>query len=298
MKGLKPAQVRYPTGSREFHRFIGISLSGGKSDRSCIAVLDSFVHPRRIFLTRIFDRIRAEETTSADLKIHELISQFSESCQSVSFDVPLTFPKCLRCDLPCPGYEICGEPEIKWMRSEYQKLEKKKPKKMFTPYTQRCVDLHLQELEDENLEVHHALGANLGPLTARARFITRRLKLPCLEVNVRLAVWRLGSAFKVNRSHLRSFRSAVSGEDARLAILQAFSERAGVFFYEQDLRLMVESHHAFDAFLSAYVGLLKRENLTEVRPAHFPRQEPWVEIPVPGPVYGRAAGTAGGPDRR
>lgn len=244
-----------------------------------MAVVDYFVDQKRIFLTRLIDRIKSEENISADAKIHEMITQYSEKCASVSFDVPLTVPVCMRCELKCPGYETCGEAEIKWMRTTHQQIVKKKPKKMFTPYTQRCVDMHMQELEDENLEVHHAFGSNLGPLTARAVFIRRRLSLPCIEVNPRIAVWRIGQSLKVTRTHLKHFRSSVGGEDARRALLTAFSDRAGLFFYQQDQRLMIESHHAFDAFLSAYVGFLKYQGQTEARPAQFPRHETWVEIP-------------------
>lgn len=271
-------KVKAPT-SHQFHRFLGISLSGGKSDRSCLAVLDYFSDQNRIFLTRLFDRIKSEEHVSADLKIHDLVVQYSEQAQSLAFDVPLTIPKCVRCELKCPGYEVCGEPEIKWMRSIYQKQHKRKPKKMFTPYTQRAVDLYFQDLEDENLEIHHALGSNLGPLTARAHYIARRVALPTIEINSRFTIWRLGAKLKVAKAHLRSFRSAIGGEEARRILLQAFTERLGVFFYEQDLKLMIESHHAFDAFLCAYVGFLKDQAMTEAKPTNYPRQESWIEIP-------------------
>lgn len=264
---------------QKFIRFLGLSLSGGKSDKSCLAVVDFYETSQRLFLNRIFDRVRAEEFISADHKLHELIQQFSENCRWLMMDVPLSFPVCLDCDLVCPGYETCGEPQLKWMRSVYQETDKRKPKKMFTPYTQRSVDLWLQENSEEGIDVQHAMGANLAPLVARAHFIRRRLALECLEVFPKLAVYRLGLELKVNKSHLKSYRNSVGGEEARRAFLQAMSDKMGVFFYVHDLKLMIENFHAFDAFICAFVGYLKQQGQTLDRPLGFPRTEAWVEIP-------------------
>lgn len=279
----EPSGKKEGTDKKEGHRFtrfLGLSLSGGKSDKACLAVVDYYQGSHRLFLNRIFDRVRTEEFISADHKLHELILQFSEHCQWLLMDVPLTLPKCHTCDLECPGYETCNEPEIKYMRGIYQGSEKRKPKRLFTPYTQRAVDLYLQENGEEGIEVQHALGANLAPLVARARFIQRRLpRLHCLEVLTKIAVYRLGLELKVNKSQLKVYRNSVGGDEARKVILQAMSERWGVFFYNHDLKLMVENFHAFEAFICAFVGYLKHLNKNWERPAGFPRSEGWPELP-------------------
>lgn len=163
------------------------------------------------------------------------------------------------------------------MRSVYGKIEKLKPKKYFTPYTQRPVDLQMQTVD--KLEVHHALSANLGPLTARAIFLARRVDLKAQETNTRVAVWRLGQSLKIRKSYLHSFRNSVGGEDARKHILQALAEALGIFIYDQDRRSIIESHHAFDAFICALVGYLDYQQQCEPRPAGFPREEQWALIP-------------------
>lgn len=265
---------------KDCHRYIGISVSGGKSDKSCVAILEYYPVQKKIFLSKLIEKIKAEEFISADLKIHEIITQYKDQTESLAFDVPLSLPKCVSCQLNCPGYEACDEVEIKYLRSLYQQeVDKKKPKKLYTPYTQRCADAYLSHLEPD-LDAQHALGANLAPLTVRAMFIARRLKLPSLEVSTRVALWKLGQELKVNKTHLKVFRNSIGGEDAREVILQHFSDKWNVFFYRQDLRSMIENHHAFEAFLCAYVGFLHAAGKTLSTPKDFPKHEMWITIPA------------------
>ena len=208
-----------------------------------------------------------------------MIEQLKENTQFLAIDAPLTLPTCVVCELKCPGYENCGVSEIKWMRKINQDSLKKKPRKMFTPYTQRAVDLYLSEVEDENLEVQHALGSNLAPLTARAKFLKNRIGIPCIEVFPRLAVWRIGQELKINKNHLRSYRNSIGGEEARHVFLNALTQKAGLFLYQQDMKLLCENPHAFDALITAWVAYLKDQGKTESRPKDFPADESWVEFP-------------------
>lgn len=263
-------------------KFIGVSLSGGKTDKTSIALIEYYPDQKRIFLAQLIDRVKPEEHVSADKKIHDFLHEHEESCESVIFDCPLTFPKCLRCELECPGFEVCNEPEIKWMRGVDQRRDKKRPKRHFTPYTQRPVELLFQDSLEEKFDIQDALGANLAPLVARAHFISRRLRIPFHETMTKVAVWKLGIYLKINKSVLRKWWSSVGGAEARKIILTQFSEKANVFFYQQDLRTMTENPHAFEALICAYVGLLKHQGRVEPTPNDFPPEEGWVEIPYFG----------------
>ncbi len=274
-------KTRRPQELIKFSRFVGVSLSGGKSDKACVAVVEYYPEHKKVFLARLFEKIKSEPgDVSADLKIHQIISQYEGETESVAFDVPLQLPKCMRCKLKCPGYEVCDEEEIKWLRNHYEKLNlKKRPKKVFTPYTQRCVETYLAQELEEPFELHHALGSNLAPLTARAHFITRRLKMKFIEVLPKLSIWRLGLQLKVSKSHLRFHRHAVGGDESRRVFLQALSEKLGVFIYQQDMKSMIENNHAFEAFISALTGYLSQQKVTEKRPNDFPKSESWIEFP-------------------
>lgn len=277
-KASGPADVEKP---REVHRFIGISLAGGKSDKACVAVLEYYPDNKKIFLSRLFEKIKSEEKISGDLKIHELIEQNLETTKFVAFDTPWNLPNCMVCRLKCPGYENCHEPHIEWMwHHQDDKQKKKRPKRLFTPYTQRCVEMYVQTELEETFVLHHAMGANSAPLLARAHFIQRRLSAKCIEVSPRLTLWRLGKALGIMKSHLRSHRAAFGGEDSRSQILQCLNEQNIAFIYHQDLKQMIENNHAFEAFLCGFTAFMKYKGLTEKRPSGFPKTEDWIEFPV------------------
>lgn len=262
------------------HHFIGISLGGGKTDKTCLSVIEYYPLQGKIFLSRLFDKIKSEGEVSADLQIHRLITQCPPPVESVAFDVPLKLPKCATCVLKCPGYESCTEPEIQWMWKRYRKNAKvKSPPRLFTPYTERCVEQYLQSELEETFHLSHALGANLAPLTARARFLTRRLKKTTIEIYPKLSLWRIGSALNMPKSDLRFHRHWESGHNSRRMILEKMMDRNLAFIYDQDVKILIESPQAFDSFLCALTGLLSYLGHCEPRPKGFPKSESWIEIP-------------------
>jgi hypothetical protein len=268
--------------SPKFHRFIGVSLGGGKTDKTALAVIEFYPVQGKIFLSRLFDKIKTEGDVSADLQLHRLITQCPPPVESVCFDVPLQLPKCLICPVrdKCPGYEACQEPEILWMWKHYRSTQKKKnPPRLFTPYTERCVEQYLQSELEEPFHLQHALGANLAPLTARAQFITRRLDLPLIEAFPKLSLWRIGNALHLPKSQLRLHRHWEGGHGSRQMVLSKMVDKNLAFIYDQDVKTLVESPQAFDAFVCALTGLLSFMGLCEPRPKGFPRQESWLEIP-------------------
>ena len=264
----------------EVHRFLGVSLAGGKTDKACVAVVEYYPKHKKLFLARVIDRIKSDDFISADLKIHEIFEFYREEFDSVAFDVPTRLPSCLSCRLKCPGYENCSEPHIEWMWNFTRALhKKKKPRKIFTPYTQRCVEMYMQNSLEEPFQLGHALGSNTAPLMARALFLKKRLDIETLEVNPKVALWRIGNALGVMKSHLRFHRHAVGGDESRRQILKALSEKDMAFVYEQDVKLMVSNNHAFEAFLCALTAFLKFRGMTEERPESFPSNEDWICFP-------------------
>ena len=235
---------------------------------------------RKLFLTRLSDKIRSQGENSADLEIHKIITEQQPAPVSVAWDVPLQLPKCLRCPHRCAGFEMCHEPELEWMWAHYRKYgAKKKPPRLFTPYTERCVEQYLATELEEPFHLPHALGSNLAPLTARAQFLTRRLDVPCVEVFPKLSLWRLGNALNLAKSHLRFHRHWEGGQTSRQLILTKMMEKNLAFIYHEDLKTLTESPQAFDAFLCALTGLISFTGGCEPRPAGFPKKESWIEFP-------------------
>jgi hypothetical protein len=235
---------------------------------------------KKIFLSKIFDKIKSEGAISADLKIHEIIESYKEQVDFVAFDVPWNPPLCFSCKVPCPGYENCQQEHIVWMREHNERQQKKKkPKKLFTPYTERCVEMYLKTEIEEPMALGPSMGANTAPLLARASFIHRRIKTPAIEVYPKLSIWRLGRALNIGKTHLRYHRHSVGGNDSRRVILKELTENNVAFVYAEDQRLMIENNHAFEAFVCALTAYLKYSNQTEPRPSAFPDKEDWIEFP-------------------
>lgn len=264
----------------QVHRFLGVSLGGGKTDKACVAVIEYYPKHKKIFLARIIDKIKSEGNISSDAKIHEIFEFYQGDFDSVAFDVPSRIPACLRCKLKCPGFENCSEPHIEWMWKQTLEIQKtKKSKKVFTPYTERCAEMYLNYNLEESFQMGHALGANTAPLLARAAFIKNRLNVPSIEVNPKVSLWRIGIALGVMKSHLRFHRHAVGGDESRRQILDALSAHSVAFVYDQDVKLMVNNNHAFEAFMCALTGLLKFKGMTEEPPNNFPKKEDWITFP-------------------
>lgn len=265
----------------KFTRFIGVSLGGGKADKACVAVLEYYPEHEKVFLSRLFEKVKTEGEISADMKIQEILESHQEGLNTVAFDVPLQMPKCIRCELVCPGYERCNEPEIKWMwKWTRGRNKKKRPGKLFTPYTQSCAEMYLQNGLEEPFVTSHTLGANVAPLAARAFYIRKRFGKDAIYVHPRLTVWRLGRSLKVAKSHLRFHKHSIGGDESRHIILQALSQNNVAFVYQQDLKSMVENNHAFEAFVCALTAFMRFKGQTEPRPLDFPKEEEWVEFPV------------------
>ncbi|WP_413575427.1 DUF429 domain-containing protein [Bdellovibrio sp. HCB290] len=277
---VKGTAASNATHSGDVHRFIGISLGGGKTDKACVAIIEYYPKHKKVFLSRLVEKIKSDEVHSADFKIHEIIDQYRGDINTVAFDVPFRFPVCLR-ENCCGGIEDCPKPHVKWMWNYTRKLhKKKKPRKLFTPYTQRCVEMYLSSELEEPFILQHALGANCAPLLARAMYLKRKLDINCIEVFPKLSLWRIGRSLHVMKSHLLFHKHAIGGDESRRAILHALSTHNIAFVYDQDVKLMIENNHAFESFICALTAFLSFKGLTEPRPEGFPSEEDWVEFPV------------------
>lgn len=263
------------------HCFVGISLGGGKNDRTCVSVLEYYPEHQKIFLSRLYEKISNQKGVSADEGLFTLLDSLEKPIDKIAFDVPLTLPKCIPCRLKCPGIEKCKVSEVVWMQKQFAKRAKKKkrPNRLFTPYTQRGVEMYLEDEFEEKFHPSHALGSNAAPLTARAQYLQRRLRLPVVEAYPRLSIWRLGLAMKVPKTHLRNYKNMIDGEVSREVFLKALVEKNIAFVYQQDIRAMIAKNSSFEAFIVGLTAYLGFRGQNEKRPKGFPRASAWIEFP-------------------
>lgn len=262
-------------------RLAGICLGGGKTDRTAVVVIEYYPEFKKIFVRKVYQGLGAEEKKSSDLVLHELLTEHEENLQLIAFDVPLTLPICFSCrHTKCTGYEKCEEPAIKWHWRQHLKREGvKRPNKIFTPYTERCVEDFITHDLEEPFQISHALGSNAAPLTARGQYITRRLEIPTLEFFAKLSLWRIGNALQIQKSYLRFHRHAIDSEESREFLLRRLIEDNVLFIYAQDQKVLVDNPTCFDALLGALTAHLHRQGQSENPPADFPKEEGWISYP-------------------
>ncbi len=256
-----------------------MSLSGGKSDKTCVATIDYYPKHNKIFLKDIKDKIQSDAETSQDKSLLDILNKPDASLHSISVDSPLGFPNCLT--HTCGGIDKCKDKTTKWHWSHYRKVKKRKKNlKLFTPYTERCVERHINYDLEEFFEIPEAFGANKAPLAARSIYLKSKIKKKLIEVFPRLTVSRIGTKFKLPKNELRNYRHSVYGYDSRLSFLQSLIEEDLLFIYDQDLQKLVENLHAFDSMIGALTGYLKYLGQTEKPPKNFPTTEGWIDYPV------------------
>ncbi len=262
-------------------KFAGLTLGGGKGRKTCLSVLEYYVKEKKLFLAELHENIEESQKVSADTQIIKILDKLGPSVHSVGVDAPLIVPKCLRCRLKCPGHEKCTEPEIKWMWKNHKKRSpQKRPNKIFTPYTERCVEQYINSEISSELASDHAFGSNRAPLSARAMYLKRRIPHgKVIEVLPRLSVWRLGQNMGIKKNHLLLYKQLTRGPSVRQKFLDQWSEEGLSFIYHRDFKLMVKDSFAFESFICAYTTFLNYRGLCEKRPKNFPKSEAWIAFP-------------------
>ena len=106
-------------------KFAGVSLAGGKTFKTAVSTLEYYPKQQRLFVRSVYPELGGDgQQESADQGLYKLLMRQERPLRYVAVDAPLQFPKCVRCELKCPGYEKCKEPEIKWMWQHFRKNQK------------------------------------------------------------------------------------------------------------------------------------------------------------------------------
>lgn len=264
-------------------KFAGLSTSSVKVEKTALCILEYYPKQGRIFLSRLYEKFKNDSEQSADSKIIELLNMYSKNLKSVVFDSPIEMPKCLRCNLKCPGFDICDEPQIKYSRQILSDLNSnKKPQKILSPYTYRAADYYLQFFCNEKqikTEVHPTIGSNQASLLARNLFLKRRLSCPVYETQVKISAQLVAEYLKMNKTQYYHLRDVFKGEDSRRVFLNHLIERKNIFVYRQDLKFLTENIHCFDAFVAALIAFFKYSKNVVTKPKGFPKEDLFPILP-------------------
>ena len=274
---------------KDFTRFIGVDLGGGKGKNTALAVLERTRDG--VTVTQLSPKPKEAPLYDAAL-VSALLSRAENAV--VCVDAPLTLPPCLRCTEPvCPGQEACVDAEVLTMRAfatpepgSGRDLRRGKP--MVTPYTQRATDLYLRS---RGIRARETLGQAMGPLAGRAAFLVRalgqrfQLNHNLIEVFPRATVELLG--FR------EPYRKRVDRRIDILAALRDLSFGPGV--WREQCR---QSDHIFDAVVCAYTGYLRSRDGWKISQTGGDPVDPqgWIWIPpepAQAPANASAPATAG-----
>ncbi len=277
---------------RDSKRYLGLELAGAKNQKTAVAALEYYPKERKIFLLDIFDRIAVEKGQTADEALLALIQELeppSGTFARLAVNVPLQFPPTMACTRKsCVHGPKCPVPAVKWMHEATRKAQRSGEVKAldFTPYTQRPVELWVRYQVMPKLppvlrfEIDETLGGNKAPLTARMNYLKAHLSRHELcEVWPKLTVATLAAELGIDKRVIQAYRHLEQGIYARETLLEALTEKRGVFIYERDIRKLSQSLTCFDAFICAYTGWLADTGETTHAPSGFPRSSGWVEYP-------------------
>lgn len=285
-------------------RYIGVSLGGAKSERTCVTVIDYYRKQDKAFVVDIFESIGPEDDLSADevllSVIRELAGEAPEQknererefmavsgqpqVRILAVDAPLTLPPCLiECEETCEGYDQCKRPAVKWMRAQYTKQKKANSRtKHFTPYSQRPVDLYFRyKYPRENLFQDETMGANSAPQAARMSYIKRKLPgdFRLVEVWPKLAVFSVQKALRLTRRDVLEYRHLERGVHIRARFIERLAEKTSLFVYERDQKKFVSNVSSFDSLICAWVALLTDLGQVQKFRSDLPLDTGWIQVP-------------------
>lgn len=253
-------------------------MSGGKNEKTSLCYIDYYSLPHKLFLKTIVDKI-SEEDESADDTLLKYLNKRDSAVRYIAVDVPLTLPHCF--DHACKGINVCEASTTQWHWKNYKRLkDKNKNHKLFTPYTERCVEAYISHSLEEHFPISHALGSNSAPLTARAHFLKNRIHAKLVEVYPRLSFWRIGQKLKMNKSQLRFYKHGARGDQARESFLRELMDQNIIFIYEQDVQKLLAKTSVYDAFIAAITAFLYFKDQCEKPPKGFPVSEGWIQFPA------------------
>ena len=292
-------------------RIIGIDLGGGKGKNTAVCVIERgishYIDENPVFVgTVVFSDTRnTEGVPFYDKELIAFLEPYvSDGEALVAINAPLTLPACLRCQIDiCPGASQCVDPTVQVHSRLYENagagrsdarlrspantdvatanelaIVKCRAKPTFTPYTQRVCERVLEQRT--GIVCRESLGQGSGPITARAQHL-RRLLGTTLKLDDNLI-----EVYPKATLHSRfgavlagSYKASVNIWDNRARLLELMGDHLTFTVWREGI---LKNDHCFDAVVSAYTGLLYRnENwLVPDEFAHVATLDGWIWAPA------------------
>ncbi len=263
---------------RTFATFVGVDLGGGKGKSTALARLE-----RTSSGVRVVDYGTGKDAPWFDDRLVAYLSEQPEDTL-LALDAPLTMPSCVRCRLPlCPTVERCEVPIVSWFRAREAHVRAtevcllllpKKPR--VTPYTQRATEVILTE--EHEIAPRETLGQGMGPLAARARYLTQALSPRYRRDENLIEVYPKATLAQLFAPRtVAQYKRSAQSPAARLAILNGLPDLtfAPGAWREDGLG----NDHKFDAVLCAYTAYLWAEGRCQPPVDATIQDDGWIWFP-------------------
>jgi len=265
----------------EFHRSLGLELSGSKNDRSFLAVLDWHHSGQRLILKDVEKLHSTDTKTSNDVHLlKKVTSLFAESPHfsgmgiTSAIEMPPFFKKAMN---QC--HEAQFKNECLWLKNIYKNLSSKN--KPFEIYLQRCIEVWLRHVCRDKYMIHDALGSNTAPLTARFQFLESHLPNPKFEILTKATLHRIVLSLGLKKNLYNDFTDLDKGLKIRELFLEEFTQKLPKFFiYDKDFETVTTQIPAFHSFLAALNIHLKERGQCEKAPKSYPKSATWIALPL------------------
>lgn len=245
-------------------------LSGGRSHKTAISVLDYFHGKGKLFLVESLSGLRGNEHPDLDMELAERIRDIaSDTDCTIITNAPLTLPPCHRCVKPrCYGKPQCPDPETVFMRDVNSRLSAlKKNARDFSPYTQRAQELCIRELVPEVVPQHEAMGSNLAQISSRVLHLRKMLvEMKFRESYSKASLYRILGALDLPLYYHDRYKDDNAGARIRKRFLKVLDDEGLIFIYESDFENIVRNVNLFDALVLSYTGVLNYKGCCEDLP--------------------------------
>lgn len=262
-----------------FYRSLGLELSGPRTQRTTIAVLDHYPQSQRLVLVDLINPENGSDDADESLKsaIHELVQQ--KRVTGCSVHAPLSLPPALEIQkkIFSPA-QVSRLPEVKWMNEMWKKI-KDRPSP-FVAYLHRPAEVWLRYKAIERFGDVMSFATNGAALAARMQYLKHQLPAELFEVFPRAIVKRISESLEMRQFVQRRYSDIEHGIAAREEFLMQLNLKLPqLFLYDKDVEKMILNINHFHAFLCALMQHMIHRGEFEHKPKGYPAKATWIHIP-------------------
>ncbi|HVJ63916.1 MAG TPA: hypothetical protein VM901_01535 [Bdellovibrionota bacterium] len=263
-----------------FYRSLGLELSGPRTQRTTIAVIDHYPQSQRLVLRDLVTPEVGSDDPDQAIKVGmEALAHDQRHYTGCAVHAPLSLPPALEAKKKIlSSSQVAKNPEVKWMDEMWKKI-KDRPGP-FVPYLHRPAEVWLRYKAVERFGDVMSFATTGAALAARMQYLQHQLPGPLNEVFPRAVLKRLAESLGIRNFVHKKYSDLEHGITAREEFLiQLGMKMPQLFLYDKDVEKMILGVNFFNAFLCALMQHLIYRGEFEDRPKGYPSAATWIYIP-------------------